>query len=209
VGGGEKERGLWSPRLCRVHCWRRIPRSGQGDGEESRAKLDYRPPPYPTPDAGAGARRFSSPVVPINPTSGVDPAPSGGELQPPLFSLSFSGPMSRPPPCPETCVCRSRCRGGRARSLLLLHTYIGKIQPSWSAFWLLQPFIQRVCVRELDALEREAGAQSTTPTHTLGTDSPAREPSWSAFFWHKPSILRVCVRQQDVGGQEGGGGHRT
>jgi hypothetical protein len=57
-------------------------------------------------------------------------------------------------------------------------------------------------VREEDAGEREAGANSTTPTYTTGKDGPAREPSWSAFWLQKPSILRVCVREEDAGGRE-------
>ena len=59
-------------------------------------------------------------------------------------------------------------------------------------------------MREEDAGEREAGANSTTPTYTTGKDGPAREPSWSAFWLQKPSILRVCVREEDAGGREAG-----
>ena len=76
--------------------------------------------------------------------------------------------------------------------------------PSWSAFWLQKPSILRVCVREEDAREREAGVQSTTPTYTAGKDSPARESSWSAFWLQKPSILRVCVREEDAREREAG-----
>jgi hypothetical protein len=47
-------------------------------------------------------------------------------------------------------------------------------------------------------MEKEADTHSTTPTHTTGKDSPAREPSWSAFWLQKPSILRVCVREEDT-----------
>jgi hypothetical protein len=50
----------------------------------------------------------------------------------------------------------------------------------------------------------EAGAHSTTPTYTVGRDSPARKPSWSAFWLQKPSILRACVREEDAGGREAG-----
>jgi hypothetical protein len=81
-------------------------------------------------------------------------------------------------------------------------------EPVWSALWLQKPSILRVCVSEQDALGREAGAKSTTPTYTTGTDSSAREPSWSAFFVHKPSILRVCAREEDAGGKGGTRGGR-
>jgi hypothetical protein len=117
------------------------------------------------------------------------------------------------------------CRGRRARIRLHLHIQREKIVlrgsragrrsgcrnhpscvyvPIWSAFWLQKPSILRVCVREEDAGEREAGVHSTTPTYTAGKDSPAREPSWSAFWLQKPSVLRVCVREEDAGGGKAG-----
>ena len=49
-----------------------------------------------------------------------------------------------------------------------------------------------------------SGAHSTTPTHTVRRDGPAREPSWSAFWLQKPSILRACVREEDAEGREAG-----